>query len=105
MAAKAQGRKKQDRVRRDDEVYILTGEHAGRSGKVISINRDADRVEVEIPNLPDEEKIQKHQKPNNEFPGGTILKLNPTIHISNVMKQEVWNARPNRKGAAAAAAE
>jgi ribosomal protein L24 len=55
-------------------------------------------VEVEIPGMNEDDKIQKHVKRSNEFPNGTILKLNPTIHISNVMKLEVWNARRNRKG-------
>ena len=99
MAAKMNSKKKRNRVRRDDEIYILCGEHAGRAGKILSINRDSSRVEVEIPNLPDEEKIQKHQKPNNDFPTGTILKLNPTLHVSNVMKLDAWNARPKRQGA------
>jgi large subunit ribosomal protein L24 len=97
MAENGKSKKKQNRVRRDDEVYILSGEFAGRNGKVMQINRAADRVEVEIPGMNEDDKIQKHMKRSNEFPNGAILKLNPTIHISNVMKLDVWNARPNRK--------
>ena len=100
MAEKVHGKKKQNRVCRDDEVYILSGEFAGSTGKVTQFTRDADRVEVEIPGLNEDFKIQKHQKKSNEFPNGIILKLNPTIHISSVMKLDVWNARSNRKGAA-----
>jgi large subunit ribosomal protein L24 len=97
MAENGKSKKKQNRVRRDDEVYILSGEFAGRNGKVMQINRAADRVEVEIPGMNEDDKIQKHMKRSNEFPNGAILKLNPTIHISNVMKLDVWNERPNRK--------
>ncbi len=91
-------KKKNNRIRRNDEVYVLSGEFAERTGKVTQIIHDADRVEVEIPGMNEDDKIQKHVKRSNEFPNGTILKLNPTIHISNVMKLEVWNARRNRKG-------
>jgi len=97
MAENGKSKKKQNRVRRDDEVYILSGEFAGRNGKVMQINRAADRVEVEIPGMNEDDKIQKHMKRSNEFPNGAILKLNPTIHISNVMKLDVWNARRDRK--------
>ena len=96
MAEKVQSKKKKYRIRRNDEVYILSGEFAERTGKVTQINGDADRVEVEIPGMNEDDKIQKHVKRSNEFPNGAILKLNPTIHISNVMKLKRWNARRNR---------
>ncbi len=96
MASKAQGKKKKYRIRRDVEVQILSGEHIGRTGKVIRLIRDTDRVEVEVDGLDEKYKIQKHQKRSNEHPNGAILKLNPTIHISNVMKLDRWNARANR---------
>ena len=97
MAEKTQGKKKQNRVRRDDKVRILTGQHRDSEGKVIRILAENDRVEVEIEGLAEEDMIMKHQKRSTEFPNGTRLHLNPTIHISNVMKLDVWNARPNRK--------
>ena len=104
MAHKEQGKKKKKRIRRDDQVQILTGEHIGRTGKVTRLIRDNDRVEVEVDGLDEDEKIKKHQKRSNEHPNGAILKLNPTIHVSNVMKLDRWmmkldrrNARLNRK--------
>ena len=97
MAREEQGRKKKNRIRRDDQVQVLSGEHIGRIGKVTRLIRDNDRVEVEIDGLDEDEKIKKHQKRSNEHPNGAILKLNPTIHVSNVMKLDRWNARPNRK--------
>ena len=100
MARKEQGKKKQNRIRRDDQVQILIGEHIGRTGKVTRLIRDNDRVEVEVDGLDEDEKIKKHQKKSNEFPNGSILKLNPTIHISSVMKLDVWNERTNREGEA-----
>ena len=93
MASKEQGKKKQTRTRRDDQVQILPGEHIGRTGKVTRLIRDNDRVEVEVDGLKEDEKIKKHQKRSNEHPNGAILKLNPTIHVSNVMKLDRWNLR------------
>ena len=101
MARKEQGKKKRNRIRRDDQVQILTGEHIGRTGKVTRLIRDNDRVEVEVDGLDEDEKIKKHQKRSNEHPNGAILKLNPTIHVSNVMKLDRWNERPKRKNAPA----
>jgi ribosomal protein L24 len=48
---------------------------------------------VEIEGLAEDDMIVKHQKRSTEFPNGTRLHLNPTIHISNVMKLDRWNAR------------
>jgi len=57
MARKEQGKKKRYRIRRDDQVQILTGEHISKTGKVTRLIRDNDRVEVEIDDLPEDEKI------------------------------------------------
>ena len=89
--------KKEKRIRKDDEVYILAGEHAERTGKVMRLLRESNRVEVEIEGLEDDEKIVKHQRRSQEFPNGTKLYLNPTVHVSNVMKQSRWDERQSRK--------
>ena len=88
--------KKEKRIRKDDEVYILAGEHAERNGKVMRLLRESNRVEVEIEGLDDNEKIIKHQRRSQEFPNGTKLYLNPTLHVSNVMKQSRWDERQER---------
>jgi ribosomal protein L24 len=91
-----QGKKKQNRVRRDDKVRILAGEHRNAVGKVTRILAENNRVEVEIDDLAEDRMIVKHQKRSTEFPNGTRLHLNPTIHISNVMKLDRWNDRPRQ---------
>jgi large subunit ribosomal protein L24 len=92
-----QGKKKQNRVRRDDKVRVLAGEHRNAEGKVTRILAENNRVEVEIDGLAEDRMIVKHQKRSTEFPNGTRLHLNPTIHISNVMKLGRWNDRPRRQ--------
>ena len=97
MADKTQGKKKRNRVRRDDKVRILAGEHRDSEGKVTRILAEDTRVEVEIDGLAEDDMIVKHQKRSTEFPNGTRLRLNPTIHISNVMKLDEWNRRQGNK--------
>jgi len=93
MAEKTLSNKKQNRVRRDDMVRILAGEHRNKEGKVTRIIAETNRVELEIEGLSEDLMIVKHQKRSAEFPNGTRLHLNPTVHISNVMKLDRWNAR------------
>ncbi|MFU8784313.1 50S ribosomal protein L24 [Aliidiomarina sp.] len=68
------------KIRRDDEVVVLSGKDKGKRGKVLTVNTEDNRVVVEGINV-----IKKHQKPNpalNE-PGGIIEKEAP-IQVSNV---------------------
>ena len=101
------GLKKEKRVRKDDEVVIFSGEYGQGhkddsdnvvypTGKVMRLLRESNRVEVEIKGLDDEDKVIKHQRRSQEFPNGTKLYLNPTIHVSNVMKLSRWNERQNK---------
>ena len=92
MSAKAEYK-----VMADDEVVILAGEHRERTAKVVRFVNDNDRVELEVDGLEDEDKVIKHQRRSQEFPNGTRLFLNPTVHVSNVMKKSRWDKkRPNR---------
>ena len=88
--------KKEKRIRKDDEVYILSGEHAERTGKVMRLLRESDRVGIEIEGLDDNEKIIKHQRRSQEFPNGTKLYLNPTIHVSQCDEVEPLERTPKQ---------
>jgi len=92
MSAKAEYK-----VMADDEVVILAGEHRERTAKVVRFVNDGDRVELEVDGLEDDDKVIKHQRRSQEFPNGTRLFLNPTVHVSNVMKKSRWDEkRPDR---------
>ena len=67
------------KIRRDDQVVILTGKDRGKRGTVLRIIGD-DRVVVEGAN-----RVKKHEKPNpaKGSTGGIVEKEMP-IHISNV---------------------
>lgn len=67
------------RIRKGDEVVIITGKDKGKTGTVLEVLPGEDRVIVENLNM-----IKRHTRPRPpEEPGGVIDKPAP-IHLSNV---------------------
>jgi large subunit ribosomal protein L24 len=68
-------------VRKGDQVKIIAGRDAGKSGRVLSVNAKNNTVVVEHASI-----IKRHTRPN---PGknvkGGILEKEGNINISNVM--------------------
>lgn len=66
------------KIKKGDEVVVLTGKDKAKRGKVVAVL--GDRLRVEGVNL-----VKKHVKPNPaaQQPGG-IVDREATIHISNV---------------------
>ena len=67
------------KIKKGDEVVVLTGRDKGRRGNVLRV-LPTDRVVVEGINM-----VKKHQKPNplKGTPGG-IVEQETSIHVSNV---------------------
>jgi large subunit ribosomal protein L24 len=72
-----------NRIKKGDEVIVITGRDKGRRGTVLTVFED-DRVLVENVNV-----VKKHQRPNPQrgVPGGIVEKEMP-LQASNVM---LWN--------------
>ena len=66
-------------IKKGDTVFVNAGNDKGRTGKVLEVLRDEDRVIVEGVNM-----ISRHTKPNAKAPQGGIIKREAPIHISNV---------------------
>ena len=66
-------------IKKGDTVFVNAGNDKGRTGKVLEVLRDEDRVIVEGVNM-----ISRHTKPNAKAPQGGIIKKEAPIHISNV---------------------
>ncbi len=66
-------------IKKGDTVYVNAGNDKGKTGKVLTVVPDKDRVIVEGVNV-----ISKHTKPNAAHPQGGIIKQEAGIHISNV---------------------
>ena len=68
------------RIRKGDEVIVITGRDKGRRGSVLRV-LDDERLVVEGINV-----AKKHQKPNpNAGVEGGIIDKEMPIHVSNVM--------------------
>ncbi len=66
------------KLKKGDEVIILTGKDKGKKGKIIKMLPKLNKVIVS-----DLNKVKKHKKPDNNQPGGIVEKEMP-LHISNV---------------------
>ena len=69
---------KKIKLKKGDEVIVLTGKDKGKKGKIIKVIPKANKAIVS-----DINKVKKNQKPDNNQPGGIIDKDMP-IHISNL---------------------
>ena len=66
------------KLKKGDEVIVITGKDKGKKGKIVRVIPQIRKVIVS-----DINKYKKHQKPGNNEPGGIIEKDMP-IHVSNV---------------------
>ena len=66
------------KLKKGDEVIVLTGKDKGKKGKIVRVIPDIRKVIVG-----DINKYKKHQKPGNNEPGGIVEKDMP-LHVSNV---------------------
>ena len=86
-------------VKKGDEVVVISGSERGRRGKVIEVLTKNDRVIVEGLKM-----IKRHTRKNQTNPNGAIVEREGTMHISNVMKADVFDARASKRGTAPAKA-
>ncbi|MCC8417107.1 MAG: 50S ribosomal protein L24 [Rickettsia endosymbiont of Bryobia graminum] len=66
------------KVRKGDEVIIITGKYKGKKGKILKIFPEENKAIVSGINL-----VKKHTKATQTSEGGIISKELP-IHISNI---------------------
>lgn len=64
-------------IKRDDKVFVRSGNDKGRIGKVLARNKN--RIVVQGVNV-----RKKHMKKRDQKAGGEIIEIERPIHISNV---------------------
>ena len=79
-------------IKKDDIVKIMTGKDKGKTGKVIGVNPDTNRVVVEKINL-----VKKAQRKTQTNPGG-LIDIEAPIHRSNVMLIDKKTNKASRFG-------
>ena len=67
-------------VKKGDTVEIIAGDSKGKTGKVMRVIKDKDRVVVEGLNL-----VFKHVRPSQKNPQGGRIRVEQSIHMSNVL--------------------
>jgi large subunit ribosomal protein L24 len=84
-------------VKKGDEVVVIGGTEKGKRGKIIEVLTKKERVIVEGAKM-----IKRHLRKSQQHPNGAIVEREGSIHISNVMKADRYDARAARRGAAPA---
>ncbi len=87
------------RIRTDDQVIVISGKDAGKSGRVVRTDPQKQKVYVEHLNM-----VKRHQRPRSVKDtqkgaevGGIVEKEGP-IHVSNVMLLDPKDNKPTRVG-------
>ncbi len=82
------------KIRRDDEVIVISGKDRGKTGKVLRVDPKKAKVYVEGLNI-----VKRHQRPNaGTGQGGGVISKEGPIHISNVMLIDPKDKKPTRVG-------
>lgn len=85
-------------VKRGDEVVVIAGTERGKRGKVIRVLGEKQRVIVEGVKM-----IKRHTRKNQQHPQGAIVEREGTVHLSNVMLAQVFDARAAKRTGSAGA--
>jgi len=67
------------RIKKNDIVFVRSGDDKGKTGKVLRIDADNQKVVVEGINV-----VWKHLKPTQQSPKGGRIRKEAAIHISKV---------------------
>ena len=80
-------------IKKGDMVFVNAGKEKGKTGKVLSVDKDKNRAIVEGLNM-----VSKHTKPNAQNPQGGIVKQEAGIHISNLQVVDPAKGGPTKIG-------
>ncbi|HEV2438100.1 MAG TPA: 50S ribosomal protein L24 [Verrucomicrobiae bacterium] len=82
-------------VKKGDEVVVLAGAERGKRGKIIAVSPKKNRAIVEGLKM-----IKRHTRKSQDHPQGAIVEREGTIHLSNLMKVDQFDARTAKQGKA-----
>ena len=67
------------KIKKGDTVVVIAGSDKGKTGKVLRVLVDKDKVVVE-----GIARVWKHVKPSQRYPQGGRIQKDAPIHVSNV---------------------
>ena len=88
----AKAKKTKMRVRRGDNVVVISGRDKGKTGEVLRVDRERNRILVQGVNM-----VKRHQRPTQTSPGG-INEFEAMLHASNVALVDPKTDKPTRVG-------
>ena len=80
------------KIKKGDNVVVIAGRDKGRTGEVVEMRRDENRVLVRGINI-----VKRHQRQSASQEGGIISK-EASIHLSNVALADPKDGKPTRVG-------
>ncbi len=81
------------KIKKNDMVMVIAGNSKGKTGKVLRVIPEKQRIIVEGVNL-----VSRHRRPTQMNPQGGITRQEAPIHISNVMLLDPKSGEPTRVG-------
>ena len=76
-------------IKKGDNVYVLSGEDRGKTGRVLKVLVSKGRAIVEGVNI-----VTKATKPNAQHPQGGLVKMEAPVHISNLSLIDPKSGKP-----------
>ncbi len=67
------------KIKSGDTVVVITGSDKGKTGKVLRVLTDKNKLVVEGVN-----RVWKHVRPSQRYPQGGRIQKDAPIHVSNV---------------------
>lgn len=83
---------KKFKIKKGDRVMVTTGREKGKTGEVLKVLREQDRVLVQGVNI-----VKRHTRPTQLNPGGVVEK-EAALHISNVAHIDPKSNKATRVG-------
>ena len=81
---------KKMRLKKGDQVIVITGKDKGKTGQILEVLKSADKVKVSGVNI-----AKKHRKPSQDNPG-KIEEIELPIHASNISILDPKTGKPTR---------
>ena len=85
-------------VRKGDEVVVIAGADRGKRGRLIAVLTGKDRVVVEGVAM-----MKRHMRKSQQHPNGAIVEREGSVHMSNVMRADNYDARQAKRSVSAVA--
>jgi len=81
------------KIRKGDVVMVIAGDDKGKTGRVLAVDAEKQRVVVERVNL-----VKRHTKARKQGVQSGIIEKEAPLHVSNVLIYDAKSGRGTRVG-------